>query len=504
MTFDWVLPFHEPGLAPVGDKTGAYHIHIDGRPVYEQRFDRTFGFYSGLAAVIEDGVWFHITVDGERAYSEIWDWCGNFQQNRCPVRDSDGHYHHIRPDGTVLDGGPHSYAGDFREGAAVVRGIDGFCWHIDLEGVPVHGSRFLDLDVFHKGFARARDGGGWHHIDRSGTDNSQGRRYSELEPFYNGQALARSYKGEYLVIDEFGEIKAHPIRPDPDIEFDFQRIAVSYWKPIAIRLGILAGFAGGNPELEITPEDKMVLQRAWMELGLLGVQMDLTQSGELLARDVIWRDRFLYWTGPQFKAWAEAENRLMNMDERDDFFIEQSEDPEVLDLIHRVLDSYAHDDWEGISPELQLSLDDVVVDVGGGKGALLEEIGDSVSDRILVDLPEVIDMVSFTDVKTVSADIFSDEIPTGDVYLMSRILHDWDDSKCIKLLNRIPKTARLIIIDRIAERGKHGLLSLNMLLLTGGRERTHSEWLTIFSEAGWSLMAQSTWASHAIMHLEAT
>ncbi|MBL72479.1 MAG: hypothetical protein CMB41_04915 [Euryarchaeota archaeon] len=503
MRFDWVLPFHEPSLAPVGDDTGAYHIHLDGKPAYEQRFDRTFGFYGGFAAVIFEGTWFHITADGKRAYPKSWNWCGNFQQNRCTVRTADGHYHHIRPDGSMLNGGPHSYAGDFREGSGVVRGMDGMCWHIDKEGAPIHDSKFLDLDVFHKGFARARDRRGWHHIDRAGKDISEGKRYAELEPFYNGQALARSLTGEYVVINEFGEIKNRPLRPDTDIEVEFQRIAVSYWKPIAIRLGILAGLAGGHPELEITSEDKMVLQQAWMELGLLGVQMDLTQSGELLAQDERWRDRFLYWTGPQFKAWVEAENRLMHVEKRSEFFIEQSKDPKMANLIHRVLDSYANDDWRGISSELQLSPSDVVVDIGGGKGALLEEIGDSVSARVLVDLPEVIDLVNFTEIETVSADIFSDEIPTGDVYLMSRILHDWGDSKCIELLYRIPKTARLIIIDRIAEPEKHGLLSLNMLLLTGGRERTHSEWMAIFSEAGWSLTAQSTWASHAIMHLEA-
>ena len=193
----------------------------------------------------------------------------------------------------------------------------------------------------------------------------------------------------------------------------------------------------------------------------------------------------------------------MHVEKRSEVFYEHSQDPKMANLIHRVLDSYANDDWKGISSELQLSPSNVVVDIGGGKGALLEEIGDSVSARVLVDLPEVIDLVNFTDIETVSADIFSDEIPTGDVYLMSRILHDWGDSKCIELLYRIPKTARLIIIDRIAEPEKHGLLSLNMLLLTGGRERTHSEWMAIFSEAGWSLTAQSTWASHAIMHLEA-
>lgn len=216
--FEWVLPFHEPGLAPVGDDSGAYHIHLDGSPAYGARYERTFGYYCGLAVVIEDGAWYHIDKQGKSAYFGIWNWCGNFQQNRCPVRDVDGRYHHIKPDGSILNGGPHSYAGDFREGCAVVREMDGLCRHIDLEGKVINDRTFLDLDIFHKGFARARDSGGWHHINKKGNDASLGRRYAELEPFYNGQALARSLTGEYIVIDESGDIKAMPSRPEADLE----------------------------------------------------------------------------------------------------------------------------------------------------------------------------------------------------------------------------------------------------------------------------------------------
>ena len=45
--FHEVLKFHEPGLAPVRDASGAYHITHDGRPAYEPRHMRTFGFYEG-------------------------------------------------------------------------------------------------------------------------------------------------------------------------------------------------------------------------------------------------------------------------------------------------------------------------------------------------------------------------------------------------------------------------------------------------------------------------
>ena len=60
-------------------------------------------------------------------------------------------------------------------------------------------------------------------------------------------------------------------------------------------------------------------------------------------------------------------------------------------LIHRVLDSYAMEDWSGISSMLPgLGKDSTIVDLGGGKGALLKAIGLIVANRILVDRPEVI------------------------------------------------------------------------------------------------------------------
>lgn len=81
--FREVLKFHEPGLAPVRDDSGAYHIDIEGRPAYAARFARTFGFYEGLAAVEGTEGWHHVRPDGSPAYTECFAWCGNYQEGRC-------------------------------------------------------------------------------------------------------------------------------------------------------------------------------------------------------------------------------------------------------------------------------------------------------------------------------------------------------------------------------------------------------------------------------------
>ena len=167
--FDEVLEFQEPGLAGVARSGLAWHIDVDATPAYGRRFERTFGFYENIAAVMNSGDWHHIQIDGSELYDIRYDWCGNFQDQRCTVRTTENKYFHIRPDGTPAYLERWRYAGDFRDGMAVVQNSDGHSTHIDRSGREIHGVYFLDLDVYHKGFARARDHHGWTHIDLAGN-----------------------------------------------------------------------------------------------------------------------------------------------------------------------------------------------------------------------------------------------------------------------------------------------------------------------------------------------
>ena len=264
---------------------------------------------------------------------------------------------------------------------------------------------------------------------------------------------------------------------------------------------VVSGLAGGEPVNSISGADRIVLERAWIELGLISENGVLSVLGEKLRPNRKWRDRFLYWTGPQLEAWINSEKRLINPDERTDFFAQHADNPSINQLIHRVLDSYAMEDWSGISNTLDLGINTTVVDLGGGKGALLRAIGPSVAKRILVDRPEVIENLEIEGIEIKSCDIFSDELPRGDVYILSRVLHDWSDDICKGLLKRIPKSASLVIIDRVAKPSQHGLLSLNMLLLTGGRERTAEDWNELYRLSGWEIQKKVDWSGHWVMFL---
>ena len=200
------LKFHQPGLAPVRDGSGWYHIDLQGKPVYEQRYKRVFGYYFDRAAVIDwDGNWFHIDPKGQRIYAENYAWAGNYQEGLCPVRDFDGNYFHIDLSGRRIYKESYRYTGDFKDGYAAVRLQDGYFMHIDKTGKPLNGKKFLDLGVFHKNFATARDERGWYHIDLDGNELYP-QRYQMIEPFYNGFALVTTFDGKKVIINEKGKI----------------------------------------------------------------------------------------------------------------------------------------------------------------------------------------------------------------------------------------------------------------------------------------------------------
>jgi hypothetical protein len=144
--------------------------------------------------------------------------------------------------------------------------------------------------------------------------------------------------------------------------------------------------------------------------------------------------------------------------------------------------------------DLEWRADELVVDVGGGNGALLKTlIGRRPDLRGMVfDLPETErDESTFGDRITFVAGSFFDNVPTGDVYILSRILHDWDDERAGTILRRIraaaPPEARLLMLDAVIAPGndpqESKWLDLLMLVLSGGRERTEDDWRALLEGA---------------------
>lgn len=148
-----------------------------------------------------------------------------------------------------------------------------------------------------------------------------------------------------------------------------------------------------------------------------------------------------------------------------------------------------------------------VVDVGGGYGALLVPVLAALPAAVgtVVDLPRcaggatallaaagLADRAGF-----VAADLFRDPLPAGaDLYVLKSVVHDWDDERALKILRRcraaMGPDARLLVVevvvpDRLgttAEDRRMAAADLTMLVATGGRERTESDYRDLLIAAG--------------------
>lgn len=199
------LKFHSPGLAAVHDESGCYHIDIFGNELYQERYTRTFGYYCNRAAVVQNGKCIHLTEKGIKAYSASFLWCGNYQENLCPVRDNDNKYFHIDLTGKKIYTPTFAYVGDYKDGIACVKTAKGFYKFIDITGNFINDKKFGDLGIFHKNFATAKDKNGWHHIDKNGNELYT-QRFLAVEPFYNGFAVVDTFENKKQIIDESGKI----------------------------------------------------------------------------------------------------------------------------------------------------------------------------------------------------------------------------------------------------------------------------------------------------------
>jgi hypothetical protein len=88
---------------------------------------------------------------------------------------------------------------------------------------------------------------------------------------------------------------------------------------------------------------------------------------------------------------------------------------------------------------------------------------------------------------------FFTSVPAGaDAYVMKYVIHDWDDDRCVQILDNCCKAmapgGRVLVVDHIVAGGnRHDwgkLLDINMMVVPGGQERTRDEFRRLFARAG--------------------
>jgi C-methyltransferase len=164
-----------------------------------------------------------------------------------------------------------------------------------------------------------------------------------------------------------------------------------------------------------------------------------------------------------------------------------------------------------------------VVDVGGGEGQLVRSVLKAFPtvSGVLYDLPEVtaraapkIERDGLSARCRLIAGSFFDSVPAGgDAYMLKQVLHDWPDDKAIAILRncrRALQTGGKVLIFEFVVPDDDGpslgkLSDIEMLAITGGRERTLREYKVLLDTAGMGVVrAHDTRSPFTIIEAEVT
>jgi hypothetical protein len=144
---------------------------------------------------------------------------------------------------------------------------------------------------------------------------------------------------------------------------------------------------------------------------------------------------------------------------------------------------------------------ELAVDVGGSRGSLLQSIlvRHPEGRGIIFDLPEIVEAVrpslEGTRITAEAGNFFESVSSGGDLYLLKFILHDWTDEQCAVILENVRAAVRphgrialfeMVLPDApVPHPG--WFMDLNMMAMTGGRERNVAEYQALLVPAGFQI-----------------
>lgn len=179
------------------------------------------------------------------------------------------------------------------------------------------------------------------------------------------------------------------------------------------------------------------------------------------------------------------------------YFEYLDEHPDKLIAYHKAMFEYARDDYRNLPQVIDFSIHNTILDCGGGFGAAISKIKEcNLQARcILFDRPQVVNGSHCTNIEIIGGDFFKDIPGKNDAILLTRILHDWDDSKASIILKNCKKALHenglLYVIENATENiGDISFLSLNMAAICESYERTSDEYKALCQQAGFHIIEQ--------------
>jgi len=301
--------------------------------------------------------------------------------------------------------------------------------------------------------------------------------------------------------------------------------AVAHVIHMAARLGLADRLADGPRSaaelagpLDLHPPSLHRLMRTMASLGLLtegaAQRFSLTKLGEALKAGAPGSARATLlmtgssWVGASFanllhsvqtgRAGFEKAHGMP-------FFDYLAQRPEVSSVFSEAMVGFHGAEPPAVAAAYDFSSFRTVVDVGGGTGNMLAAIlarhpepRGLLFDRahVVVEANKLLKTEGVVNRVTIEAgDFFQAVSAGGDAYILSHILHDWNDEQCLTILGHCRKAmqpdGRLLIVEMVLPPGDAPhpgkILDMVMLVLTGGRERTEAEYADLLDKAGFRL-----------------
>lgn len=244
-------------------------------------------------------------------------------------------------------------------------------------------------------------------------------------------------------------------------------------------------------------------------------QFELTELGRLLRTDIAgslagWA--VLVGRGYHWQAWGDLLHSVQTGETAFDarhggqnVWAWRADNAEESAIFDRAMSSIAGSVARGLADRYDLGHCSVIADLGGGDGTLLATVLPRYPEMrgVLLDLPHVVagaparlEAAGVADRCDVVPGSFFETVPPGcDVYVLKSILHDWDDDAALQILQRIrgtiSPTSMVLIVERLVDEREPSVIAamsdLNMMVNTGGRERSIEQWRALAGAAGFEI-----------------
>jgi hypothetical protein len=275
-------------------------------------------------------------------------------------------------------------------------------------------------------------------------------------------------------------------------------------------------------EVDADPRSLYRLLRALGSLGILaeerhgdGRSFALTEMGQLLRSDI--PGSLAGWAGfvarpYHWDAWGDLLHTVCTGQEAfaarhdgESVWTWRERHPEESRIFDRAMSAIATGVASRLADAYDFTRFGSLVDLGGGDGTMLATVlpRHPPLRGVLFDLPHVVAgaravlaAAGVADRCDIVAGSFFEHVPSGgEAYILKSILHDWDDTASTHLLQRVHEAsqpgAALLIVERtladVDPSPVAAMSDLNMMVNTGGAERTMTEWMVLIGSGGFDL-----------------